>query len=285
MARPLRVLGAAVVALILLAGVAAGSIGFRYRENWNRRYDFPGTPLAVALQTDSAQLAEGLRLMRIRGCPGCHGPDLGGKVFFEERWIARVVAPNLTRITQQYSDHELERAIRHGLKPDSTSVFEMPSDMFYHLSDGDLAAIIAAIRSLPLVDRDLGRTTNGPIGWWEIATGRVEPVAPRIPHDSARLDDGIASGDVLARGRYLAMTVCSECHGMDLQGGGRTPALSIVAGYTEEAFRVLMRTGRPLDGRQLALMANVAVSRFAHFTDAEVSAVYAYLRTLAGRSS
>lgn len=46
-----------------------------------------------------------------------------------------------------------------------------------------------------------------------------------------------------------------------------------------------MRTGRPLDGRQLGLMANVAVTRFAHFTDAEVSAVHAYLRTLAGRPS
>lgn len=42
-----------------------------------------------------------------------------------------------------------------------------------------------------------------------------------------------------------------------------------------------MRTGEPLGNRQLMLMADVAVNRFARFTDAEVDALHAYLVTLA----
>jgi len=39
----------------------------------------------------------------------------------------------------------------------------------------------------------------------------------------------------------------------------------------------LMRDGVPRDGRKLGLMAEVARSRFSHFTDEEVAGLYAYL--------
>ncbi len=49
----------------------------------------------------------------------------------------------------------------------------------------------------------------------------------------------------------------------------------------EEEFRHLMRTGEPKDGRELdELMVVVAQNRFSRFSDAEVSALHTYLRTL-----
>ena len=64
---------------------------------------------------------------------------------------------------------------------------------------------------------------------------------------------------------------------MKLEGAPDTPALSIVAGYSAAEFAKLMREGVPRDGRKLGLMAEVAKGRFSHFTDEEVSGLYAYL--------
>jgi hypothetical protein len=45
-------------------------------------------------------------------------------------------------------------------------------------------------------------------------------------------------------------------------------------------FEHLLRTGEPRDGRKLGLMSTVAQRAFVHFKDAEIAALYAYLRTL-----
>ena len=50
----------------------------------------------------------------------------------------RIVAPNLTRIVHEYSDQELEAVIRHGVRPDGSSVVIMPSAMFANVSDEGL---------------------------------------------------------------------------------------------------------------------------------------------------
>ena len=86
--------------------------------------------------------------------------------------------------------------------------------------------------------------------------------------------------DPLAWGRYLAMTACTECHGLDLRGfpGDDAPGLRVVAGYPDEAFEALLRTGRGLGDRELGLMGEVALSRFQHFTDEEIGALRAWLR-------
>ena len=90
------------------------------------------------------------------------------------------------------------------------------------------------------------------------------------------------SDDPSGRGRYLAMTICTECHGDDLQGGadGFAPTLSIVAAYSLDDFRKLLRTGEPVGGRELELIAIVARSRFAHFSDAEIADIHTYLQGL-----
>ncbi len=61
------------------------------------------------------------------------------------------------------------------------------------------------------------------------------------------------------------------------------PDLAIVAGYPWDDFQTLMKTGVPLDGRDLGLMGVVARDRFASFTEQELDDLYRFLQTLPGR--
>jgi mono/diheme cytochrome c family protein len=94
-------------------------------------------------------IEEGARLATIYGCHGCHGPGLEGGVMFDQRFMARVVAPNLTRLSAGYSDLDFVRVLRHGVRPDGRSAIPaMPSPSYAYLTDEDLAQIIAYVRSV-----------------------------------------------------------------------------------------------------------------------------------------
>ena len=241
----------------------------------------------VPVPTDSASIAEGRRLAAIRGCyGGCHGEGTEGGVFFEPPGVqgllmGRLVAPDLGRLAREWSVEQLELAIRHGIRPDGTSTLAMPSSMFQHLSDEDLGRILAFLRSRGEGAR--GPPTSirlGPVARFFVLRGVFEPQATTI--DQGRSPpDATPVEDTLAHGEYLARTVCTECHGLELEGGGdpgSAPPLAVVAGYGRDEFARLMATGDPVGDRELDLMRRVSVSRFSHFTDAEVAALYAYLR-------
>lgn len=246
----------------------------------NKTYEVAASP--ITLPTDSASLAEGKRLALIRGCyNGCHGKALDGSVFFDEPGFARVVAPNLTRIAKDYSDEELARVIRHGVRPDDKSVLVMPSSMYYHLSDADLGAIIAYIRSVPQTEGPPTEVHLGPGARLAFVMGEFAPQAAEIDHTAPRLGETSLT-DSLVLGEYIAQTACTECHGLDLRGdkSGSPPDLIITAGYSLLDFERLMRTGVALGDRELDLMALVAQKRFSHLTQGEVRALHAYLNTL-----
>ena len=82
-------------------------------------------------------------------------------------------------------------------------------------------------------------------------------------------------------GEHLAYTVgCVNCHHQTDKHVINAPPLVIVKSYSEAEFRRLMKTGVTRAGRDMAaegsVMGFVAKEQFAHFTDAEVSALYAY---------
>jgi len=277
--------------LVVLAIVLAGSVvAFAYLSTeplLRKTYEVPLAAIQVPTDTDS--IAEGQRLATVRGCfDGCHGEGLQGTVFWDEPWVARLVAPNLTQVAASLSDAELERVIRHGVRKNGKSVWGMPSNMFHHLSDEDLGRIIAFLRSVPVSE---GPATDVQIGlqWrlelmqWQLGflQDLYLPLAEEIQRDAPWIKGDIEPAE-RNRGRYLAMTVCSECHGMRLHGDieGSTPSLTIVAAYSEEDFFRLMRTATPLGGRELGLMGLVARERFVHLTDDEIRALYSYLHTL-----
>ncbi len=242
---------------------------------------------SVDVPTDEASITEGARLARLRGCyGGCHGESTAGAVFFDAPDGTRVVAPDLGLMARNYSTAELERVIRHGIRPDGTSVLvAMPSAMLHSLSDRDLGAIIAFLRSQPPGDEPLPETRVGPLARlflfdFKRSLGTIL-AAEYIEQNNSRTAP--LADDAGAPGRYLAMTVCSECHGTDLRGGPDefAPTLAVVTAYSPENFRRLMREGMPIGDRELDLMARVAVSRFQNFTDSEIDRLHEYLQTLA----
>jgi len=250
----------------------------------SQTFDHPLTDVVVP-PNDQASAIEGQRLARIRGCFGCHGDELTGQVFFEVPDGTTLVAPDLAMAAQTYSAAELERIIRHGIRPDGTSVLlPMPSEMFYNLSDEDVASIIVFLQSQSPREEPLPETYFGPLArlmllGFKQETGTIL-AADAIDHDLARLDPSPSNPENF--GKYIAMTSCTECHGRDLGGSseGNTPPLTIVAAYSLEDFTTLLRTGVPIGDRELDLMATAALGRFSHFTDSEIAALHAYLTTL-----
>jgi cytochrome c553 len=278
MKRILKWLGIAVAGLVVLLLIALAVIYLASQRAINKTYDVPLTSITVP--TDSASIAEGKRLATLRGCfGGCHGQRSEGRVLAELPEGSRLAAPNLTRIVPEYSDAELERAIRHGVRPDGTSLWGMPSEVFYHLSDSDLGVIIAFIRSEPKESNEPPRTRLGPFARFFILWSEVPfAAAELVDHAAPRLNPSL--DDPQSRGEYLAKTLCSECHGVDLRGKEKTPGLAIAATYSLEDFSRLMRTGVAMGDRELRLMSDVARSRFVHLTDTEITALHAYLKTL-----
>jgi len=276
MNRALRWLKNALLGLVVLVIVAVTSAYALSERTIRRTYTAPATNIAVP--TDSASVAEGMRLAKIHGCAGCHGSQLEGQIFIDEPLIARVASPDLTIAARAYSDAELVRIIRHGVRPDGRSVVGMPSGMFSSLRDDDLGKIIAYIRSLPPSEgqrRDVTLRLGARIMF---AAGKFKPAAVEVREAQAASASFPRPGEANSEGAYLARTVCTECHGAKLEGDTRgSPDLRIAAGYTLEQFTHLMRTGKALGDRELELMSSVARNRFSHFTDDEIRALHSYL--------
>jgi cytochrome c553 len=257
------------VSIVVLALLVVYSVSeYRLRQT----FDIATTPIIIP--ADFASRAHGQQIYATRGCEGCHGEGMKGKVFFDEKNIARLVAPNVPKVIRGYTDAELARLLRHGVRPNGRGVAVMPSSTFYNLDDQDVGALIAYLRSLPVKPDTLPPTELRILARIGLLTGQYKLEPLNITHDAPRPPKGPDPG---ALGRYTAMSSCTECHGMKLEGSPDTPALSIVAGYSAAEFARLMRDGVPRDGRKLDLMATVAKSRFSHLTDDEVAGLYAYL--------
>ena len=270
-----------------IAGIAALIVAIVYvmiGRDLSQTFDVPLTDITVFGDRDG--MAEGERLARTRGCFGCHGDNASGRIFFEFPDGTILIAPDVAMLAQQYSDAELERVIRHGVRPDGTSVLlPMPSEMLFNLSDEDVGSIIGFLQSQTPRNDPLPETYLGPVARVMLLAFKQETgtilAAESIDHDAERLDPSPNNAEKF--GEYIAMTSCSECHGQDLSGssfGLISPPLTIVATYSLEDFTTLLRTGVPIGGRELDLMAEMSVDRFSHFTDLEIAALHEFLKTL-----
>jgi mono/diheme cytochrome c family protein len=242
---------------------------------------------AESLRAPSAlEKAEAPRLARVLGCLGCHGEGLKGQLMFDAPGVAKVFAPNITEVAAKSSDQQLAAGIRQGIGHDGRALYIMPSPMYSRLTDGETAALIAWIRTLPRTEGQTKGLSAGPLGRLGLVLGWFQPGPERVAE--YRTQAPIALGPEHESARHLASTACSECHGPALMGGSvgpdeKTPDLRVAAGYDAAQFRTLMRTGRPPTGKDLGLMSQVARSDFSHLTDAEIDALYAYLVARAKR--
>jgi mono/diheme cytochrome c family protein len=283
MRKALRWLGIGLGALAGLALVAALVIFAMSERVLRKEYRAAAETLP---SPSAALLADAPRQGRILGCITCHGEGLRGKLMFEAPGFARMFAPNIPAIARRASDQQLAAAVRQGIGHDGRGLLVMPSPMFSRLGDGEVAALIAWIRTLPVVAGGEESASIGPIGRFALVTGKLPP-APALIEDF-RAQVPLDLGPAFASGRRLTSTNCSECHGPALFGlempeGSVTPDLRVAAGYDPAQFRTLLRTGRTPSGKALGLMKEVAVNDFSHFTDAEIDAIHAYLQARAKR--
>jgi mono/diheme cytochrome c family protein len=240
---------------------------------------------AETLVRPTAQLlADAPRQARIQGCLSCHGEGLRGRMMIDAPVFARVTAPNLTQVAALASDQQLAAAIRQGIGHDGRALFIMPSSQYSRMSDGEVAALIAFIRSLPRAEGNMGGFKPGPIGRAVLVTGGLRPTLAKM--EEYRTKAPVHAGPAHAAGQRLAANDCSECHGPALEGqtmedGSVTPNLTIAGAYDYDQFRTLLRTGKAPGNKKLGLMKEVAEEDFVHFTDAEIKSLHDYLRARA----
>lgn len=239
---------------------------------------------STSIPSDPQSIEHGLYIARTRGCFGCHGQQLQGDNFDEQwDWPARAIAPNLSLYAKNQPPEVLEAAIRQGIGANRKALVSMPSYNFARLSDEDTAALIAFLKSAPVIKQNLPLPKLGLRARWDIAVGNELSYAKwanMVPELS--IDPNISP--VKARGEYLAMTMCNECHGLDLRGYNFAdefaPDLALVAGIDLKEFTRIVRTGRGINERHLGLMTLVAPDRFPTLKQEDIDALHVFLSTL-----
>ncbi|NRG19920.1 cytochrome c [Rhizobiales bacterium] len=243
-------------------------------------------------------------------CGNCHtlagpdGPDFsrelaGGLVFDVEpfkAYAANITPDNGTGIGA-WSDAELAKAIREGLRPDGTLIGPpMPIPFYRALSDQDLAAIVAYIRSVAPVKNEVPTSSyNIPL-----------PPAYGPPIDSVSAP---SPDDHLAYGEYLVtISHCMECHTPlkedghpdfeRLGAGGNefpgpwgvsvsrniTPDKETGLGeWSDEEIKTAIAKGVSRDGSHL--LPPMGFGYYANITEPDLNAMVAYLRSIPPQTS
>jgi mono/diheme cytochrome c family protein len=284
-----------IVASLLVLGLVFGLIGF---YELNRKHDNPIADIQV--EGTPEQIARGEQLAHI--CISCHTSNdqfpLAGTDFLDKFAgppMGRLYAPNLTPSGNiaDWTDGEVIRAIREGIHKNGRSLLVMPSENYRHMSDEDVHAVVAFLRSQPATGEPtlepglslLGALISKMFGFFEAQ----EPVADVTAPLPGTLEYGKYMLDVLG---------CQSCHGEQLQGKPDTgqpgpppgPNLTlIVPQWTEEQFMDYFNYGRLPGGDtvpMLTLPNGYTEPRMpwptvrASTTDDELKAMYAYLHTL-----
>jgi mono/diheme cytochrome c family protein len=258
-------------------------------------------PLQVTFAATDGQLAHGEYLFNTRGCMECHGADGGGHVVIDDRESGFFVrAPNITSggasPARNYTDADWVRALRHGVKPSGAPLQIMPSDDYAQMIDADVAAIAAYVRSLPPADGGGAEFSPWPLSFKALYVfGVVQDAAERIDH-AATVPDAVPD-DAVARGKYIAQA-CTGCHGAHFSGGkipGTPPSWpdasnltaasdSAMSRYTSvQQFKTMFRTGRRPDGSAVSEV--MPFKSLAYMSDAELDALFAFLKSLDARPS
>jgi mono/diheme cytochrome c family protein len=301
--RLLKIAGYGILILLVLgAGIITFTIGWRpilgakARALTDRKFE----PTPERLQRGQ-YLVEG-----VVNCFHCHSkydekaspaPVLiskkgAGTVFLEDGEM-RVVAPNITPDKEtgigNWSDDALARAIREGVGADGRALFPiMPYGQFRHMSDEDLASVIAYVRTVEPARSELPKT-HLPFPVSRLVNIYPEPVTEPVPPPDVSTP--------VKRGEYVTILGgCTDCHtprkrgqpiaGLEFGGGNVlgdvaatniTPDPSGIPYYDEALFLEAIRTGH-VKGR--TLKPQMPWWAYRNMTDDDLKAVFAYLRTL-----
>ncbi len=284
-----RILKGLGVLLVLLV-VAIAALYFVGGSKLNAAVSLPEESFAVV--ADSVTLARGAYLVKIHACADCHGERLEGRVMVDAPPFLAVPS-NLTSgqggIGGTYTDADWEHAIRHGVGHGGRQLVPvMPSALYNALSDDEVGAMIAYLKTVPAVDTpDLPVSEVRPLGRILTGAGVFYTASTPIDHELAHPPTAPAYAATLEYGEYRTRTICTYCHGADLKGGTEPvepgtplpPSLASVKGWSLDEFKTAMRTGMTPGGRELNPVI-MPWSAFSHMTDTELEALYGYLNTL-----
>ena len=316
----LKWVGIGLAVLVGLLAVGLGVVYFQTEARLNKVYELPKE--TVAIPTDADSIARGKHIYQFRGCQACHGGTdeynplllqsqadgslphdiqnidrLQGNVHMDDPPVGKVIASNLTSgqggVADQYTDETWVHAIRHGVRYNGKPLLFMPSTEFYYLSDADLSAVIAYVKSVSPVDNVLPASQVSITG--RILMTLVPAItfmpAEMIPHDTPR-PVGPAAAVTPEYGEYLTQS-CKVCHGLTMSGG-KIPAFpsswpaapnltwgsgSALPRWSEVDFITAMRTGKRPQGQPLN-SAYMPWTSFRYMDDLELKAVWAYLKNL-----
>jgi mono/diheme cytochrome c family protein len=285
-----KIAGYGVGAIVALLLVGYGTAHVVSDRRLTEKFDMVLT--TVVVPDDEAAIEWGGHLVNaVTGCQDCHGPNLSGTVMSDDA-AAVLVAPNLTPgkggVGAALTDADWVRAIRHGVRSDGSSLLVMPSYAYARLSDRDLGAMVAYLKTLPPVDHELPAFRLRPLGRALVAAGAFndEFVARKIAAE-ARYEE-VEPGLSLEYGEYLAtISGCISCHRADLKGGpagppDAPPAADIspaaLASWDQADFFRAMREGRRPDGSEISEFMPWPVMK--QMRDEELSAIWLYLQSI-----
>ena len=258
-------------------------------------------------QADDRQLQRGNYLVNgVVACGNCHTPkgpnghpiqdlELSGGVVIEEPGF-RAVAPNITPDSEtgigRWTDEQIVNAIRNGKRPDGTTIGPpMPVGFYRNMSDTDVLAIVAYLRSVKPISHQVEKST--------FKIPLPDSYGPTLPHIA-----DVSPDDKLSYGKYLAeIGHCMGCHTPMTKGqldttrlgaGGRelpafpagvvtsanlTPANpGGIATWTDAQVKDAITGGVRPDGRQLVLL--MPFDWYKHITPSDLDALVGFLRTL-----
>lgn len=265
-----------------------------------------GTSTVLAQTQDKTLVERGRYLVEgIMACGNCHtarGPQgeplvakgLSGGMVFDEppfKAYASNITPHHSTGVGRWTDAQLGKAIREGLRPDGSLIGPpMPSPNYRHLSDADLQAVIAYLRVQTPVNNAVPKSEyRMPL-----------PPAYGPPISSVKAPP---RSDLVAYGRYLAEAGhCMECHTprnaqgmleMDKTGAGGqtfngpwgssvsrnlTPHATGLKDWTDAQISRAIRDGVDRDGKPYK--PPMAFGHYKTINDADMKALLAYLRSL-----
>jgi len=288
-------------AIVILLILFLGTITVFSRQNLHYEAPYPD----IKASTDSAVIARGRHLVfGPAHCINCHNPNnpdslvaleqevpLSGGVAFKlpvGTLYSKNITPDKATGIGNFSDAEIARALRNGVHPDGTAVYDfMP---FHNMSDEDLRAVISYLRVQKPVHYVVPANELNTMGHL-VKAFLVKPVGPSGP-----VPTSITADTSAAYGRYMALSVaeCNGCHtqrdlsgafvGPPFAGGGNidgfiTPNLtpdagSRIAGWSQADFIARFRKGRLVPGSPMPWPS------FGQMSDSELKAIYNYLKTV-----
>ncbi len=227
----------------------------------------------------------------------------GGNVMQTFEPLQRVWVPNITGDPAtgigRWSDGQVARAIRDGVDAQGHPLLEnMPFRSYRHMSDDDVAAVVAYLRTVPAVPVPRPRTADRiplfvrAFTWASAAVRRPVRGVTAPPRS-----------DVVRYGEYLArLATCSDCHSLGAAGprgshdrflagsdvpfveGGLVYAPNItpdadtgIGRVSREQLKRALREGLRLDGKKMAPPMSTAAHAYAGMTDQDLDALTAYL--------